>query len=197
MAAQSRGPTTEADVVARSTWRLAFSILFVFLAGIQAWRHTFDPISLAFLALAASPFILPLLRGRVKSFEIAGLNVELLEAQAMIKTQEIKLAEQQNVINQLVVYSMAFYLYEMLRDFRKCEQGSMSEYKYLKSHESRLRYLRDHGYMEQTFVISKLSPGENIAGRVKLTPVGRFYVETREKYEHRGVVNSGPEPRNG
>ena len=101
-----------------------------------------------------------------------------------VKRQEVQVEQQQKIINQLVVFSMAFFLFRMLDDFYQCEQGTMKEYIFRKtgSFEHNLRWLRDHGYLEM-IQVGMLHDGQNIANLVKLTPVGRFYVDLRRTYE--------------
>jgi hypothetical protein len=116
-------------------------------------------------------------------------KLELLEEK--VQRQEVIVQEQQEIINQLVVFSMAFFLYRMLDDFYECQEGrkreSRQEYIYRKTDrfEHHMRWLRDHGYLEMNFKIGGLDDGQDIAKVVKLTPVGRFYVELRRSYEAR------------
>jgi hypothetical protein len=48
-----------------------------------------------------------------------------------------------------------------------------------------IQFLRDNGFIE--FVqLRKLQEGENIVGKIVPTPIGRFYLEQREKFEKAG-----------
>lgn len=102
-----------------------------------------------------------------------------------VEHQKAQMERQQEIINQLVVFSMAFFLYRMLDDFYRCGEGEMREYIFKKTDrfEHNLRWLRDHGYLEMNFQIGSLQEGQNIADLVRLTPVGKFYVELRRSYE--------------
>jgi hypothetical protein len=104
--------------------------------------------------------------------------IEATVARKRISSLEKKVESQQEIINQLVVFSMAFYLFEMLKDFCECEKGNMTEYLFRKTpeFESNLRWLRDHGYI-QMIKIRALRDSENIAKQIELTPVGRYYVD--------------------
>lgn len=103
--------------------------------------------------------------------------------------QPLQPDEQQEIINQLVVFSMAFFLYKMLDDFYRCEKGEIAEYIFKKTahFEHNLRWLRDHGYLEMTFQVAALRDGQDIAKMVKLTPVGKFYVKLRREFEARAA----------
>lgn len=179
--------------------KIAFTIAFVVLSVIQIHYKPFDVISLAFMALASVPFILPLLRGHLKSIELWGVKLsvldetiqsqqrQLLDQQVLISKfndQQRQLSDHQALITKLVVYSMSYYLYDMLHDFQKCEQGIQTSYIYHVADESKLVFLRDHAYIHNTFKIRQLQDKEDIASRVKLTPTGNFLIETRKRYEH-------------
>jgi hypothetical protein len=168
-----------------------FSLTFAALAVYHVQTRKLDAIALALVALSLIPALLPFIKENIKSIELpSGIKVELLEMK--VKRQEAKLEKQQEIINQLVVYSMAFYLYEMLADLYKCEQGTLKEYIFKKTgnFEHHIRYLRDQGYLEMTFRVGALSDGENIASKVKLTPVGKFYVELRSQYKETYLNNA-------
>lgn len=167
--------------------RFAFFFSFCVLSRLHVENYLeWDAISLGLLFIGTIPLLfpyidrklLPYLNTRFKSVELFGLKAELIE-------QKSKLEKQEQIIQELVVYSMAFYLYKMLCDFKRCEEGKIEEYIYRKSQnfEHNLRYLRDNGFIEMTFQIASLMDGENIAKKVKLTPIGRFYVDLREKFE--------------
>jgi hypothetical protein len=117
-------------------------------------------------------------------FDKVSQIIEATVAHKRIASLEKRVESQQEIINQLVVFSMAFYLFEMLKDFSKCEKGDMTEYLFRKTpeFESNLRWLRDHGYIHM-IKIRALRDRENIAKQVKLTPVGRYYVDLRLRYE--------------
>jgi hypothetical protein len=163
---------------------LLYSLVFAGLAFYHVQTKKLDSIALALVALSLIPALLPYIKENIKSIELpSGLKIELLEMK--VERQEAKIEKQQEIINQLVIYSMAFYLYDVLADFDKCEKGIMKEYLFKKkgNFDHHIRFLRDHGYLEMTFRVGDLIDGENIAQKVKLTPVGRFYVEVRKHYK--------------
>lgn len=98
---------------------------------------------------------------------------------------EDEVHKQQELVNLLVVFSMAFFLFRLLDDFDKCEKGEIERYLHTKSAsaDANLRWLRDHGYLEMNFQVAALKDGQDIAKLVKLTPVGKLYVQLRRTYE--------------
>jgi hypothetical protein len=168
--------------------RTTFNILFLIIILALAILHIlgvikFDAISLSLIFLSVLPFLFPYLTKNFKSFEIFGIKAELIEK---LEKQEVELKNQQEIINKLVIYSMAFYLDAMLRDFLKCEKGEMQEYIFKKTRrfEHRIEYLIDTGFLEKSINPDKLVDGENIAIKVKLTPIGKYYVELRNEFEN-------------
>jgi uncharacterized protein DUF4062 len=122
-----------------------------------------------------------------KSVEVQKLHERVDNQQKVISAQEQKLEEQQHVINQLVTYSMAEYIFKHLRHIyfgQKKKPGYPAEYIYRKNDafEHDMRFLRDHGYIE-FLNISGLGDGVNLVDAVKLTPVGSFYVKLRSGSE--------------
>lgn len=164
-----------------SIFKIAFLIIFTFLAivHIAGWI-TLDAVALALILIAILPLLFPYLSEKVKSVEAFGVKIEILEKKIRIQDEEIK--KQQKIIHQIVVYSMAYYLYDMLRIFDECQRGVRKEFKFKRSDEHSLRFLRDNGYIEQTFQIRTLTEGENIADKLKLTPIGKFYIELRKSF---------------
>jgi len=153
------------------------------LAVLQIFTKRIDTVTLLLLGFAGLPMMWPYIRDNVSTIEVPTF-LKILFLERKIRDQEAKIEQQQHIINQLVIYSMAHYLYEMLSEFYACDQGSKPEYNFTHNSTSNpLRYLRDHGYLERTFSIRDLKDGENIAQKVKLTPVGKFYVELRRDYE--------------
>ncbi len=134
----------------------------------------------------AKPLVKLSVSEREGVFDKVSEIVEAAIAHTRIKFLEKQVENQQEIINQLVVFSMAFYLFEMLKDFSECEKGKKTEYLFKDEPEfkSNLRWLRDHGYI-QMIKIRQLHNDENIAKKVKLTPVGHYYVELRLRYEAR------------
>jgi hypothetical protein len=108
---------------------------------------------------------------------------EISRVKERVEEQRELISNQQNIINQLVIFSMSFHIYNLLRDFAK---NKYHEFLYRSSeHEDIIRFLRDNGFIEMV-QMRKLREGENIVGKIIPTPIGRFYIEQREKFENTG-----------
>ena len=117
------------------------------------------------------------------SFQIGTLKIERLEQK--VDEQSRKINEQRKVLDDLAIYSMAYYIYDKLKYLHlgtiPAVAGKYGEYRYRRDEafDHDLRYLRDHGYLEM-FQISDLSEGENLVGRLRATEMGRRFVELKE-----------------
>jgi hypothetical protein len=164
-----------------SIFKIAFLLAFILLAVFHiTGLLRLDIVALVLIVIAVIPFLLPYLSDKTKSIEAFSVKTEILEKKVRIQDEEIK--KQQKIIHQIVVYSMAYYLYDILRIFDECQRGVRKEFKFKKTDEHSLRFLRDNGYIEQTFKIASLTEGENLADKVKLTPIGKFYIELRKSF---------------
>jgi hypothetical protein len=121
-----------------------------------------------------------------------------------VQSQDKQLHMQQQILNKLVVYSLSWYLFKMLATFYHLERSEAGEYLFRDDDRMRqdLRFLRDHGYLEH-FTIAELRDGENLVGKIRLTPVGNYLVELREPprepeavdvAQQLGVVAAAPVP---
>ena len=101
---------------------------------------------------------------------------KLQEVATDVQNVRSEVSDTQGKINTLVKYSLAFYLFDHLSHLYHDQ-----EYRYSKrpEFERDLRFLRDHGYVEH-FGIRQLQAGENLIGKVHLTPLGKLLVELRE-----------------
>src|SRR5262249_2912211 len=90
-------------------------------------------------------------RSNVRSVQIGNFKIEQLEHQ--VNTQAKQIEEHRQILDDFVLYSMAFYIYDKLKYLylltlqeTRAEYG---EYKYVKNDtfDRDLRYLRDHGYL--------------------------------------------------
>jgi hypothetical protein len=107
------------------------------------------------------------MKRNIKSLAIWGVKVEQIEK---------KLDEQRRMLDDLIVYSMSFYIYDKLKNLHL---GPQLTYVDDESFNHDLRYLRDHGYLH-FFQISELVPGENLVGKLKVTPMGQRFVALKE-----------------
>jgi predicted nucleotide-binding protein len=125
------------------------------------------------------------IRSEQKRAAVQQLAANLHDQQSQLNKQQQQIEQQQNVINELVVFSMGFYIFRHLKEIYH-RQRDGTEYLYRKNgnFERELRYLRDGGYIEMVD-IDAIPDRQNLIGVVRLTPVGNFYVELRENYERR------------
>jgi hypothetical protein len=127
---------------------------------------------------------LPWLPGVIEQVELTGFaSVRLRKVQQQVADQERKLEGQREIIDKLVIYSMSWYIFKTLQQLYH-RGGTGEEYLYRANMEPNLRFLRDHGYLEQ-FILGGMPDGENLIGKVKLTPVGEYFVQLREEMEAR------------
>ncbi len=164
-----------------------FSVICVILFVLQAHNTVkIDGYGISLLAMAALPWSLKaveviadaigqaLVHANIKSFQIAGVKVEQIEK---------KLDEQRRILDDLILYTMAFHIYDKLKFLHLGAldpHGEYEEYKYVndEAFNHDLRYLRDHGYLE-LFQFADLVPGQNLVGKLKVTEMGQRFVNLR------------------
>lgn len=169
-------------------YAIALLILAILPWTYSTWNSIFDVIGEAFR------------RSEVRSFEVLGVKIERLERKADEHDQ--KLDEQRRLLDDLIVYSMAFYVYKHLKYIYLGaihKDGPYGDYRYVRDEafDHDLRYLRDHGYLEM-FYLDQLTPGENLVGKLKVTEMGQRFVELNESRQHISgdrVPHSGEEAR--
>jgi hypothetical protein len=165
-----------------------FSIICIILFILQA-RGTakIDGYGIALLVLAAIPWSVEtfgkiaeavgeaLGKANIRSLQIWGIKIEQIEKE---------LDEQRRILDDLILYSMAFHIYDKLMYLHLGSMnpsGPFGEHNYVDDepfiHD--LRYLRDHGYLEH-FQISELVPGQNLVGRLKVTEMGQRFVNLKQ-----------------
>ncbi len=148
-----------------------------------------DAITLGLLTVALLPWFFAFL----ESAEFpGGWKVKFRELRGVIEQQERQIETQQEIINQLIIFSMSQPIYEKLRAlyYRKRDGG---EYIYQGEYEDTNRreffFLRDHGYLASArggyFVPGEHMIGKDLVPEVELTPIGNFYVEQRQMLEKR------------
>ena len=145
-----------------------------------------DYITVGLVIIASLPW-LPII---LQSAKIpGGWEVTFREIENQVESQQVKiekqsriLEKQQEIINQLVIFSMAFFLFERLKGLYYARKNG-NEYIFHKTDDSikDLRYLRDNGYID-IIGIGQFHDGQDIAPTVKLTPIGEYYVQLREEY---------------
>ena len=152
-----------------------------------------DAVTLGLLIVALLPWFFSFL----ESAEFpGGWKVKFRELRGVIQQQEQQIESQQEIINQLVIFSMSQPIYEKLRAIYYSKQND-GEYIYQGEYEDTNRreffFLRDHGFLASAkggyFVPCEHWIGKNLVPEIELTPIGNFYVQEREKLERR--LNAG------
>jgi Na+/alanine symporter len=170
---------------ARIIITLAAAVLLV--AHLLWPKLAIDYISAVLIVIASLPWLPAILQSAKfpGGWELTFREMEgkVQNQQAELDKQRRLLEKQQEIVNQLVVFSMAFFLFERLRGLYYARKRN-NEYLFHKTDDyiKDLRFLRDHGYIE-IIGIGELHDGQDIARTVRLTPIGEYYVHLREEYE--------------
>ena len=145
-----------------------------------------DAVTLGLLVVA----LLPWLFSFVESLEFpGGWKVDFRELERRIEHQDQKIENQQELINELVIFTMAYHLFRHLRElYDRAQSGAEYLYRNNPDFKRDLIFLRDHGFIEsahpgQYLDVESLRDGQNLIGHIKLTPVGNFYVQQRQMKE--------------
>lgn len=159
---------------------VALAAIHIFIPSVKI-----DEIALALVFLAMLPWLMDFLQTHIKRAKFFGQEIEFHELERRVEEQGKQIAETQTKvdgvqdrINTIVTYFLSFYLFKHLS---KLYHGG--EYRFHKDNlEKDLRLLRDLGYLEY-FKISDLQDNDNLSDKIKLTPLGRLFVELRESKE--------------
>jgi predicted nucleotide-binding protein len=119
------------------------------LAGVTLARFNApqDPERLRSAVGPACTRIRDAIRSQQKVTAVEELQADLHNQQDQIDKQQTQISNQQNIINQLVVFSMASYIFRHLKGIYYASRSG-GEYLYKKNEsEQHLRYLRDAGYI--------------------------------------------------
>lgn len=164
---------------------LSLSVVGLIILRVNRPELKIDAVTLGLLVLALLPWFINFL----ESAEFPG--GWKLKFRELAKQQEA----QQEIINQLVVFSMSNSIYEKLKHLYYCIKQGRGEYIYQDQYEETTRreflFLRDNGYLASAHE-GYFNPGPHLIGKdlvplIKLTPIGYFYVEQREKLEQKFV----------
>lgn len=120
--------------------------------------------------------------------KILTLESKMQEHQSALESQKLTLDKQQEIINRLVVYSMAFFYFDRLKSLHDALTNGR-EYIFRKGDAKDLEYLRDNGYIE-IIGIGQLRDSQDISQLVKLTPIGKYYVNLRREYDRQAGSGS-------
>ena len=100
-----------------------------------------------------------------------------------INDQDAIIAQQRKIIDDLVIFSMAWFLFDLLKGIYYAQKNN-GKYLFDKNGNNidNLIFLRNNGYID-LHGVRQLEHGVNLGKIVKLTPIGNYYVELREKRE--------------
>ena len=165
---------------------LLFTLACIVLLVLKLRYPAFvDALAIALLALAGLPWIFPYL----KEMKLPG-GIEFAFKEKLDAVDQ-RLTDQQNELNQqkeilqkllenLATYSISGYIYCQLEAISRAQQSG-GEFLYRRdgSMWRNLRFLMDHGYIEEVF--PEPDEGANISGRVRITEAGRDLIMLRQK----------------
>jgi len=165
---------------------------------------TWYTVLLALLVIFRSDvsILLKALSSKIEMIKKATLNGNVIEFDKLaqkVNAQEEKIIDQkealdrqEEIIRELVGFSMASHIYEHMRNFyyKSRDKSEYQEYLYKKNEEFErdMFYLRDHGFIESIhendyLSVKNLKNNCNLLSEIKLTPVGVYYLELREELE--------------
>jgi hypothetical protein len=106
------------------------------------------------------------------------LESQVEEQTKTLTTQQGQIAEQSEHIRNLIRFSMAWYIYKMLYEIAKAQRES-GHYFYREdgSMDRNLRFLIDHGYVEE--VATWPHGDEDISGKIRITQSGYDLISMR------------------
>lgn len=109
---------------------------------------------------------------------IGSVAIRIPALESKIADQQGQLDLQSDQIRNLIKFSMSWYIYHMLFEVRKAQKEG-GEYVYRKdgSMERNLRFLIEHGYVEEVYPWP--SDGEELSRRVKITQSGEDLIAMR------------------
>jgi hypothetical protein len=125
------------------------------------------------------------------------LNRTVHKLETKVEVQKNKLDDQEEIIRQLVVYSMSSMIYTHLRHLRdgriSRSEGRPYEYHYRNNppFQREMYYLRDNGFIQpvgQGYLdFNEFIDGKDLIDMAKPTPIGEYYVKLREEYETKAL----------
>jgi hypothetical protein len=111
-------------------------------------------------------------------FSDAKVSKELGIVRSHQQQQDLQISSQQAQIRNIVKFSMAWYIYDMLLELRKAElSGGEYIYRDNGSMDRNLRFLIDHGFVQEVYPWPR--DGENLCPRVKITQPGIDVIAVR------------------
>jgi hypothetical protein len=115
-------------------------------------------------------------RGTDLTIGSVAIRIPALESKVAVQQDQINLQTDQ--IRNLIKFSMSWYIYDMLFQIRKAQrEGGEYVYRNDGSMDRNLRFLIEHGYVEEVYPWP--SDGEGLTRRVKITQSGEDLIAMR------------------
>jgi hypothetical protein len=149
------------------------------------WLEVIDKVSWPLVVLAAiAIFHKPLselvagLTGAGTEFSIWQLKVRIPQLEKKVQDQKDALESQQEKINNLIKFSMSYYIYKMLYEVQKA-QRTHNTYIFRDDNtmDRNLRYLTDHGFIQEIGHV--LNDGTDICPIIMITKQGQDVIDLR------------------
>jgi hypothetical protein len=149
------------------------------------WLQVIDKVSWPLVVLVAIViFHKPLstlvagLTGAGTEFSIWQLKVRIPALEKKVQDQKDALESQQEKINNLIKFSMSYYIYKMLYEVQKAQRTHDTYiFRDDKTMDRNLRYLIDHGFIQEIGYIP--NAGTDICPIIKITKQGQDVIDIR------------------
>ncbi len=139
--------------------------------------------SATIVALLLVPLLVyGIVSGRLKELTgPGGWGAKFAELETQVEKTKVQVENQQNLINNLVIYGMSASIFKHL-----CGIALLIKYSYDDNTMRReLYFLRDNGYIRPkpplNFLVFEQLPSPNLVDFVQLTEIGWFYIKLRNK----------------
>jgi len=158
------------------------------LLGIFFYPESKTAFTTILIAMAGAIIVVAVLPN-VEEFGVGpkGVNAKLRRVEERLDIQSEVLTEQQRIINQLVIYSLAGQPYEMLRHIEDGTEYIYHDDSPNNDHKRWANFLLDNGFIEPRRDKTKWLQFDqnfhlkNISEFAKTTPAGHFLVTLRDK----------------
>ncbi len=149
------------------------------------WLQILDKAAWPLVAIAAIVVFRRPIYALLDAFGQRGTDFSIGSIAIRIPALETKVADQQGQINlqtdqirNLIKFSMSWYIYNMLFEIRRAQkEGGEYVYRNDGSMDRNLRFLVEHGYVEEVYPWP--NDGEGLSRRVKVTQSGEDLIAMR------------------
>lgn len=115
---------------------------------------------------------------RGTDISIGAVAIRLPAIESKVADQQGQINLQTEQINQLITFSMSWYIYEMLFQIHQAKEfGGKYFYRNDGSMDRNLRFLIDHGYIQEIYEWPK--DGEEMTNRIQFTRAGQALISMR------------------